>query len=104
MKNIKTLIVKFSNKKNNKCAKFVGHFGVVGENLQGDSLVQTGDFRSDFAWNQYSDKKQFVTAIERYLNNPNAQIERLEVDNAVAGSFGNNEYAVLKIALDSIKG
>ena len=101
MKNIKTLIVKFSNKKNNKCAKFVGFFGVFG---QENSLVQKGDFRSDFAWNQYSDKKQFVTAIERYLNNPNAQIERLEVDNAVAGSFGNNEYAVLKIALDSIKG
>lgn len=97
------LRVKFDNKKNNKRAYFTAYFGSA--NMY---FGQSGDFRSDYAYAQFDNKKQFIAAVNKYLKNPNARIERLELDAQVvlrdtSSNFDVRE-TILKAALESIKG
>jgi hypothetical protein len=85
----------FGNKKNaNKAKLYCSEYG----------FHQSGSFRSEYEWNQFKTKNDFANAIERYLNNPNTYIERLEIDNGVAAGFRDNELVLLKMLVDDLKG
>ena len=85
----------FGNKKNaNKAKLYCSEYG----------FHQSSSFRSDYETNQFKDKNDFANAIKRYLNNPNAYIERLEIDNGVAAGFRDNELVLLKMLVDELKG
>ena len=101
MSNPKYIVVKFSNKRNAYCAKFVGHFDASG---QEDSLLRYGDFRGEYAFNKYGNRKQFITAVEKYLNNPNASIERFELDGAEISASEWVCGTILKVALEKLQG
>jgi hypothetical protein len=93
--------VKFDNKKNNKRAYFTAYFGPANTHLG-----QSGDFRSDYAWVQFESKKQFVAAVNKYLKNPNARIERLELDGNTMSASDVPEldvrHTILKAVLENI--
>ena len=85
----------FGNKKNaNRAKLYCSEYG----------FHQSGSFRSDYETNQFKDKKDFANAIERYLNNPNTYIERLEIDNGAAPDFRDNQLVLLKMLVDELKG
>lgn len=88
--------VMFGNKKNaNKAKLYCSEYG----------FYQSGSFRSEYDTNQFKTKNDFANAINKYLNNPNTYIERLEIDNGVAGGFFlDNELVLLKILVDELKG
>jgi hypothetical protein len=91
-----TMKVVFGNKKNaaNRAKLYCSEYG----------FYQSGSFRSDYETNQFKDKKDFANAIKRYLNNPNAYIKGLEIDNVDAARFRDNELVLLNMLLDELKG
>ena len=99
MSNIQTFSVKFSNKKNNNCARFSAYIG-----KENSSFTQSGDFRSDFAFKMYDDLKSLKNAIVKYLKNPNARIERVSVDGQVVVFDEQNMWStsVTKSVLNAI--
>ena len=101
---INEIRVKFDNKKNNKRA----YFTFVAKSLTGSNpyFGQSGDFRSDYTWVQFESKKQFVAAVNKYLNNPNARIERLELDGKTMYASDVPEldfrHTILKVVLENL--
>lgn len=76
---MKVLSVSFrSNKRQNNYAKFLA---CDKDCVTLSSFTQSGDLRSDSKWKEFEGKKEFVDAIKKYLNNPNAFVHRLSIDN-----------------------
>ena len=91
-----TMQVVFRNKKRNayKAKLYCSQYG----------FYQSGSFRSDYETNQFKTKNDFANAIERYLNNPNAYMECLEVDNDQYKFTGETQLVLLNTLLDELKG
>jgi hypothetical protein len=98
--------VQFANTNTNKRAFFL--FLSKTPSGLNPYFAQTGDFRSERTWNQFDNNKQFVAAVNKYLNNPNASIERLELNGSTMSASDVAELDIrqtlLKIALDNLKG
>lgn len=76
---MKTLSIDFrSHKRQNKYAKFLA---CDKDCVTLSSFTQSGDLRSGSTWKEFESKKEFVDAINNYLNNPNAAIHLLRIDN-----------------------
>jgi hypothetical protein len=103
MKNIQNLETRFIHQKSQNCVSFAAY---IGDN--NSSFTQSGDLRSDYAWKEFDNKKQFVKAIEKYLSNPYASISRVVLNNEFLGdspfaSFDSGREFVLKMILEELK-
>jgi hypothetical protein len=81
--------------KGNKCSQFGKTSGELG-------FKQVGTFRSDHENKYFNSTAEFMNALEKYLTNPSARIERLEVNGQV---LGFNKYCSIEqgIAKHSVR-
>lgn len=78
---MKTLELNFrSHKRQNNYAKFLA---CDKDCVTLSSFTQSGDLRSGSTWKEFEGKKEFVDAINNYLNSPKAAIHLLKIDNAM---------------------